>query len=68
MKSIMSAVRELWGLFVEDASFTLGIVVSLVATIFVLPRIGIPPAWRAIGLFVLSAVVLVENCQRSARR
>jgi hypothetical protein len=67
MKALMSAIHELWGLFVEDPSFTLGILISLVAAGFVLPLIGIRPAWRGIGLFVLLALVLVENCRRSAR-
>lgn len=67
MKALVSAIRELWGLFVEDPSFTLGILISLVAAVFVLPLIGIRPAWRGVGLSVLVALVLVENCWRSAR-
>ena len=67
MKTILAAVREVWGLFVEDATFTLGMIVCLVVAAFVLPHAPIPPGWRGPILFALLAVVLVENVVRSAR-
>jgi hypothetical protein len=66
MKTLIAALRELWGLFVEDASFTLGIIVSLAVAAFGFPLLGVPPAWRGPVLFVLLVLVLLENSRRSA--
>jgi hypothetical protein len=68
MKTLLSALHELWGLFVEDASFTFGIIVSMAVAAFGFPLLRLPAAWRGIGLFVLLVLVLLENCRRSARR
>jgi hypothetical protein len=62
------ALNELWGLFVEDATLTIGALGSVAAAAFVVPRSGIPMRWRAPLLFVLVALVLLENVRRSARR
>lgn len=59
---------ELWGLFVEDGSFTIGIIVCIVVGIVVLPRMGIPPRWYGVILFAILALVLFENALRSARK
>jgi hypothetical protein len=67
MNAFIGALRELWGLFVEDLSLTIGIALSLVVAAFALP-IVVPPRWRGVILFLLCAGVLLENCRRSARR
>lgn len=67
MSSIAAAVRELWGLFVEDASFTLGILVCLAIAAFAFPALGLGLALRGLALFLLLAIVLLENVRRSAR-
>lgn len=67
MRAIVSAIGELWGLFVEDPTFTLGMLVCLAIARFLLPAIHMPLPWRGIALFVMLAVVLVENVWRSAR-
>ena len=67
MNAIVTAVREIWSLFVEDATFTLGIIVCLILSGYVLPHLAILAAWRGPLLFVMLAVVLVENVARSAR-
>ena len=67
MSAITSALRELWGLFVEDASFTVGILVVLAFAMFVVPRVGIAGSWRGPLVFIALAIVLVENVFRSAR-
>ena len=59
---------ELWGLFVEDGSFTIGIVVCIVVAIFVLPRMPIPSRWWGVALFAILALVLFENVLRAARK
>lgn len=67
MSAIWKSARELWGLFVEDASFTIGIVgVVLIAALGFRP-IGIPGPFRGVLLFVLVVLVLIENVIRSAR-
>jgi len=68
MKAFLAPVREIWGLFVEDPSFTLGMIVCLIIAVYVVPHAPIPPAWRGPVLFLLLAAVLVENVVRSARR
>ena len=67
MNAIARSARELWGLFVEDASFTIGILASVVIAAIVFPRIGVPDAWRGPSLFLLMIFVLLENVIRSSR-
>ncbi len=68
MNAIASALRELWGLFVEDGSFTIGILVCIALAIYVIPRVITSADWRGPLLFAALAIVLVENVYRSARR
>jgi hypothetical protein len=68
VNAVVAALRELWGLFVEDGSLTLGILVCLAIADFAFPALGLRTAWRGPVLFVLLAIVLVENVRRSARR
>jgi hypothetical protein len=65
VNAVATALRQLWGLFVEDASFTLGILGSLVIAAFGFPALGQRDAGRGPALFVLLAVVLLENVRRS---
>ena len=66
MNAVATALRQLWGLFVEDVSFTLGILGSLVIAAFAFPAVGLRDAWRGPALFVLLAVVLLENVRRGS--
>lgn len=68
MSAVAAALKELWGLFVEDASFTIAIIVTLIVSAFVFPVTYLRPAWRGIALFLLLAIVLLENVRRSARK
>ena len=61
------AMKAIWELFVEDPSFTLGIIVCLIIAAFVLPHLPIANSWRGAILFVMLAIVLLENVVRSAR-
>jgi hypothetical protein len=61
--------QGLLGLFVEDGSFALAILGWLAFLWFVLPRLPIPGALRAIILFVGLLAILIESVlRRSARR
>jgi membrane protein implicated in regulation of membrane protease activity len=67
MKVILSTLTEIFGLFVEDGSLAIGIIVWLGVAAFVFPLL---PAggWQAPALFGGLVVLLVENVWRSARR
>jgi hypothetical protein len=67
MKAFFAPLREIWGLFVEDPTFTLGMIVCLIIAVYVLPHVPIAATWRGPVLFVLLAIVLIENVVRSAR-
>lgn len=67
MKAVARWAGELWGLFVEDASFTLGILVVLGVAAFGFPLVALPEAWRGPAFFALLVTVLLENVRRSAR-
>lgn len=67
MNAIITIFREVWGLFVEDVSFTLGILACLAFGAFVVPRVIAGEHWRGPILFVALALMLFENIRRSAR-
>ena len=67
MSNIGGALSELWGLFVEDASFTIALAVCVLAAYFIFPVVAIRLEWRGAALFALLAIALVENVWRSAR-
>ena len=68
MSAFTSAVKELWGLFVEDASFSIAILACLVFAWLVMPAFAVSGPWRGIILFVLLAGALIENVWRTAGR
>ena len=68
MNVLASAVMELWGLFVEDASLTVAIVTCLAFVWLVMPAFNVSPQWRGAILFVLLGVALIENIWRTAGR
>lgn len=67
MSWLRQAVRELWGLFVEDGSFAIAILVWIAVAIFLLPAI-LPNAWRGPAAFAGLAAILIENVIRTAKR
>jgi hypothetical protein len=68
MRAFVAALGQVWGLFVEDASFTAGILGCVAVAAFVLPHTGLQPVWRGPALFLGLGGVLLENVVRSARR
>jgi hypothetical protein len=69
MRRISLILRELFGLFVDDASFALTILVWLTAYAVLLPLVPLPLSWRGVLLFIGLAVILVWHClRRSVRR
>ncbi|MEO7039732.1 MAG: hypothetical protein ABI446_09835 [Gemmatimonadaceae bacterium] len=67
MSAIRIALAELWGLFVEDATLTIGTLVCIALAAFVLPRLGLPAHLRAPIFFAAIVLMLLENVYRGAR-
>jgi hypothetical protein len=66
VKTLLAAVREVWGFFVGDLSHALAILVW-VAVVAVLARSVGHHAWLGPALFLGLAVILIENVRRAAR-
>lgn len=66
MNVIVTALKEVYGLFVEDGSYAVGILVWLLVVGFVFPHVLGP--WRAPLLFAGLLFLLVENVLRTARK
>lgn len=67
MTWIRRIAREFWGLFVDDGSFAVAILVWIGVCVFLFKSV-LPAEWSGPVLFVGVAAVLVENVRRSARR
>lgn len=60
--------REIWGLFVDDGSLAVAILV-LVAALAILRRAGVLGGWACGWLLFLGLLaILLENVRRAARR
>ncbi len=72
MKWIASVLREVWGLFVDDGSFALAIVLWLFLWLaigqWILPRLLWLHPWAGPALFAGLALILVESAARFARK
>jgi len=60
--------REIFGLFVDDGSFAIAIIVWLGIVWLLLPRLGDFSRWNSVILFAGLACILVESTLRRARR
>lgn len=68
MRWIGTVLREIFGLFVDDGSFAVAILVWLAVVWLVLPRLAVPAVWVGPVLFAGLALILVESATRRARR
>jgi uncharacterized membrane protein YtjA (UPF0391 family) len=68
MKRITVVFQELIGLFVEDGSLAIAIVVWICAAALLFLRLPGGAAWRAPALFLGFVLILLENVVRSARK
>ncbi|MGH6883646.1 hypothetical protein [Hypericibacter sp.] len=68
MNRLVGIVREIVGLFIDDGSLAIGILVWVAIVALALPALDVPEVWRAILLFVGCVIILIENVARSARR
>jgi hypothetical protein len=68
MSALVTALRELWGLFVDDGSLALALVLWCAAAGLILPHVGLSEEWSGPILFVGCLVILVGDIAASVRR
>lgn len=68
MNAIRIALAELWGLFVEDATLTIGTLACVALAAFVIPHFSMAAHWRGPTFFGAIVLMLLENVYRGARR
>ncbi|MBN9616234.1 MAG: hypothetical protein BGO25_18045 [Acidobacteriales bacterium 59-55] len=67
MKWISNIFREIFGLFVDDGSFALAILIWLTVLHWAVPYLRLAPAANAAIFFVGLALILAESALRYAR-
>jgi len=69
MKALLTALQEVYGLFVEDGSLAIGILLWILLAALLFPRLPESAApWRAPLFFIGILLLLLENVWRSARQ
>jgi len=68
MNALKTAIEEIFGLFVEDGSLAIGILVWVAIAAFIFPMIQGSDNWRSPVLFGGLVLMLVENVRRSAKK
>ena len=67
MKWTIAAARELIGLFVDDGSLAIAVLVWVAVAVLALPLLPADGGWLAVALFAGLALILAENVLRAAR-
>ncbi|MBW4039179.1 MAG: hypothetical protein HIU91_09945 [Acidobacteria bacterium] len=68
MTWLRTIFREIYGLFVDDGTFALLILLWLAISVFLIPYLGWIPRWRGPLLFAGLATILIASAIRYARR
>jgi hypothetical protein len=68
MKWLKNIFREIFGLFVDDGSFALAILLWLAIVRGATPRLNIPSGIAGVILFAGLALILAESATRYSRR
>jgi len=68
VKWLKTILHEIFGLFVDDASFAAAILLWLILVKVLVPRLGVLSGWAAILLFAGLALILAESTTRYAKR
>jgi hypothetical protein len=68
MKWLKTILHEIFGLFVDDASFAAAILLWLILVKVLARHLGVPYGWTAIILFTGLALILAESTTRYAKR
>ncbi len=67
MNVILTALKEVYGLFVEDGSYAASILIWVLVAALVFPHLPALGLWRAPLLFAGMLFLLVENVLRTAK-
>jgi hypothetical protein len=67
LRTLKTVLDELVGLFVNDGSLALAILLWILIAA-VLPRLGLPVGWSGPILFLGLLAILIENIARRANR
>ncbi len=62
-----TALREIFGLFVDDGTYALAILAWLVIAWLALPSFAVGPEWQGAILFAGLAVILLASAWRRSR-
>ena len=68
MRTFLTIIEDLWGLFVDDGTLAVGIVLWLLLVALVLPRTGISAQFDGAILVAGLILGLMENIWRAARK
>ena len=68
MKWLKNILHEIFGLFVDDGSFALAILIWLALVRWATPHLNIPSRATGIILFAGLALILTESAARFSRR
>lgn len=68
MRWLKSIAREILGLFVDDGSFALAIVIWLLLVVVLLPRVVASASWASPVLFAGLATILAQSVLRYSRK
>jgi hypothetical protein len=68
MPWLKSIAREILGLFVDDGSFAIAILVWLAIVVFILAHVATRVHWLGLVLFSGLALILIESVLRFANR
>jgi hypothetical protein len=68
MNFIVKAFKQLIGLFVEDGTLAILLIVWVGIAALGLPRVPIDSSWDGVILFAGCVAILVENVVRAGRR
>ena len=68
MTAFITAVREIWGLFVDDGALALGLLIWCAVAGFLLPRLSLPAGADATVLFLGCLLILVASVAVASRR
>lgn len=68
INGVIAMARKVFGLFVDDGSLALSILVWIVALHVVIPMMPIKEAWAAPLLFFGCVAILIENVLRASRK
>lgn len=68
----MGWIKTIWaefiGLFVDDGSLAVAVLVWLAVCWLLLPRLGLPSGWPPALLFIGLVLILAESAMRRARQ